>query len=112
VGLRQAPNRKVEPVPPPTSSKQIEAIYSDYPRKVGKPKALLAIKKAVAKFGVDFVAQRTRDFQVARRGQDVQFTPHPATWFNQERFNDDPSTWINGSAQKAQQKGSENFPKL
>ena len=27
--------------------------------------------------------------------------PHPATWFNQERFNDDPATWVRGEMHAA-----------
>jgi hypothetical protein len=73
------------------------SIYEAYPRKVGKPAALKAITRAVSKFGLELVLERTKAFSEARKGQDIQFTPHPATWFNQERFNDDPATWVNHS---------------
>ena len=78
-----------------------EDIYQAYPRKVGKPDALRAITKAVQKFGSDFVLAKTREYAAARVGQDPQFTPHPSTWFNQERFNDDPSTWKKKVVQEA-----------
>ena len=77
-----------------------EQIYSTYPRKVGKPFALRAISKAIKKFGYEHVASKAQEYVLARRGQDPRFTPHPATWFNQERFNDDPKTWVNGSNQR------------
>lgn len=70
-----------------------ELIYAEYPRKVGKPKALKAIEKAISSFSDELVLERTKAYAQARIGQDDQFTPHPSTWFAQERFNDDPSTW-------------------
>jgi len=33
------------------------------------------------------------DYSRAREGQDKQFTPYPATWFNQERWADDREEW-------------------
>ena len=35
---------------------------------------------------------KTKAFATSRNG-DVNFCPNPATWFNQERYNDDPETW-------------------
>lgn len=79
----------------------VEAIYAAYPRKVGKPKALPMIRKALANppLGVsqaDWPAQLlaiTQRYAALRNGEDPNFTPHPATWFHQRRFEDDPSTW-------------------
>ena len=79
----------------------LTTIYEAYPKRVGKPKALIAIKKAVAQFGDEFILQKTTEYASARAGEDPAFTPMPATWFNQERFNDDPATWKNGKFQKA-----------
>jgi hypothetical protein len=69
-----------------------ERIYAEYPNKVGKPDALRAIERCLKNYSADFLLERTVAFAKARRG-DVSFCPHPSTWFNQERFNDDPSTW-------------------
>ncbi len=71
---------------------QEEEIYCAFPRKVGKPIALKAIRNALSKTSFDELLQKTKDFATARNG-DVDFCPMPATWFNQERYNDDPSTW-------------------
>lgn len=38
-------------------------------------------------------------FAAAREGEEKRFTPMSTTWFNQERFNDDPSTWGNGKTE-------------
>jgi hypothetical protein len=72
---------------------QIEMIYEAYPRKIAKPAALRAIRKALAKHSFEFLLSCAKRYAISRAGQDPNFTPHPATWFNQERFNDDPATW-------------------
>lgn len=82
----------------------IEDIYNAYPRKIGKPTAKRAIEKALRKtqiapaellkrtqtFAVA-VAKWTREARYTREGADT--VPHPSTWFNQHRFNDDPAEW-------------------
>lgn len=71
---------------------QAEAIYKEYPLKAAKPEALKAIRKAIEKAGFDHVLERTKAYATIR-ASDKAFMPHPATWFNQERYNDDPETW-------------------
>ena len=73
------------------------AIYDLYPKKVGRPKAIQSILRALKEFEASFLKERTSLFAKSRIGQDPQFTPHPTTWFNQHRFNDDPNTWANKS---------------
>lgn len=72
-------------------------IYNAYPRKVGKPAALKAIRRAMEKevkagkdmyIALDFLLEKTEEYAIQRAGEDAKFTPHPATWFNQERYND------------------------
>jgi hypothetical protein len=36
--------------------------------------------------------EKTRLYATVR-GKDKAFIPHPSTWFNQDRFLDDPETW-------------------
>jgi len=92
VGSDRPPNHNKEPelnlspiVP--------EQIYDLYPLKAAKPKAIAAIKKALAKYPAKLLLEKTREFAAARNG-DLEFCPMPTTWFNQERFNDEPSTWV------------------
>lgn len=68
-------------------------IYEAYPLKVGKPAALRAIKKAMARTSPERLLELTRAYAKRRNG-DKYCMPHPATWFNQERYNDEPSTWV------------------
>jgi hypothetical protein len=67
-------------------------IYDAYPLKVGKPNALKAIEKAMKNHDPKKLLALTLQYSSAR-GDDLTFVPHPATWFNQERFADDPKTW-------------------
>jgi hypothetical protein len=77
--------------------KQAETIYKEYPRKVAKPNAIRAIIKQL-KSGVDkdYLLNRTTLFADCTKEwdqRDIAFIPHPATWYNQERFNDDHNEW-------------------
>ncbi len=67
-------------------------IYAEYPLKVGKPVALAAIEKQMKETPAEKLLERTKLFASTRNG-DLEFVPHPSTWFNQQRFNDDPATW-------------------
>ena len=81
---------------PPASDYIAEHIYNLYPRKVGKPAAIKAIKRKLKGKEAKTLIMLTGLFANAWAGasrDDLRFCPHPATWFNQERFNDDPSTW-------------------
>lgn len=69
-----------------------ESIYAAYPKKVGRPAALRAIRRALTKCPFDSLLERTRLY-AQTCNVPAQFIPHPSTWFNQERFNDDPATW-------------------
>lgn len=79
-----------------STSTQEEEIYAAYPKKVGRPVALRAIRRALVKRPFDFLLERTRLFAKTYAGE-TRFIPHPATWFNQDRFNDDPATWLRPS---------------
>lgn len=70
-------------------------IYELYPKRVGRPKAIDAILKQLKSFPAEKLEAATRRFALEWNGAngDFQFCPNPTTWFNQERFNDDPSTW-------------------
>jgi len=73
------------------------AIYLAYPLKVGKPAALKAITRQLATIPFETLLELTQRYAASRKG-DLSFTPHPATWFNQQRFNDDPITWTHSAS--------------
>ena len=93
-------------------------VYAAYPRKVAKAPALKAIQKAIVTIGdrdfrgnlkaaaewlksrVDLYAQSPQG-----RREDKTYIPHPATWFNDARYDDDPSQWTHvGQAASATDK--------
>lgn len=80
---------------------KVERIYQCYPRKVGKAKALEAIRNALDRLTdagdvVDaayYLEERTKRFAELTRGADEQFIPHPSTFYNGERYDDDERQW-------------------
>jgi hypothetical protein len=75
-----------------STSLQEEEIYAAYPKNVGKLTALRAVRRALAKHPFDFLLERTRLYAQTCNWP-TEFIPNPSTWFNQERFNDNPVTW-------------------
>ena len=84
-----------EETPSPTISKNqlAESIYREYPRKESKPAAIKAILKSFKTYPPEHLLERTKAYATAISWKEKQFIPHPATWFNNERFNDDPIGW-------------------
>lgn len=78
-----------------------EKVYTLYPRKVGKPSAIKAIIRASKETDFPVLCEKTEAYSKACIGKDPQYIPHPATWFNQQRYNDDPATWGNGGWHEA-----------
>ena len=71
-----------------------EAIYQAYPRKIGKAAAIKAINKATAKIHPRSLRDKVNEYAKAIAWQENRsFVPHPATWFNGERWLDDPKEW-------------------
>jgi uncharacterized protein YdaU (DUF1376 family) len=88
----------------PTIEGVAEAIYALYPRKEGRKKALVAIVKALKSGRVTELELQAKVREYAAcvaewSEQDrANFVPHPATWFNQERWMDDPAFWRKDTA--------------
>ena len=101
-----------------TETEQIEAIYHQYPRQVGRRAALKAVENAVKRIVGTVILdhgtpkerpcdpltarrllyKRTAEYAESPAGQksqdpDHDYRPHPATFFNQDRFFDDPAEW-------------------
>jgi len=82
-----------------TSKTQYPSAFEDwwlvYPRKVAKQKAFAAWKAVLAKNGqtADTLMEITRRFASSPAGTAGKFTPHPTTWLNQGRYDDDPAEW-------------------
>ena len=92
--------KKIDPSP------EAIAIYAEYPKKVARGPALTAIARALDRLAsippdgcngefdpLPWLLGKVKEYAKARAGQETRFTPHPATWFNGERYLDDPSAW-------------------
>jgi hypothetical protein len=98
-----------------------EDIYEAYPRKIGRGAAIRAITKAIKNLkkplpetpgdgipwdgAIDWrefwILSRTKAYASAVSkwpADERKFCPHPATFFNQERYLDDPKEWSRGQA--------------
>ena len=84
-----------EPPVPPIAPQQIErafeAFWSGYPRKAGKATARKAFEKAVKRAGnPTLVLEGARRLRDDPNLPEAQFIPHPATWLNGDRWEDEP----------------------
>ena len=88
-------------------------IYAEYPRKVGKQDAIKGIEKSIVtiskrtaaenheafngdiNLAAGWLKSRTVLYANSPQGQreDKKYIPHPATWFNGARYDDDSETW-------------------
>lgn len=78
-------------------------IYEKYPRKVCKKKALDAIAKAIDRVmrednrsdaeAAKLICEAVEEFAQSPAGQRGTYTPHCATWMNQDRFRDEREEW-------------------
>ncbi|HET7216355.1 MAG TPA: hypothetical protein VFL79_22395, partial [Terriglobia bacterium] len=92
-------------------TKLAEEIYHEYPRKVARQDALKAIKRALCTIATDssrdphfagdhekaasWLKRRVLLYANSPQGcrPDKTFIPHPATWFNGGRYDDDEQNW-------------------
>ncbi len=66
-----------------------ENFWSSYPRKTGKGGARKVFLKAIKTHEPEKIIQAAKQFASTNKS-DPEFTPHPATWLNQERWTDEP----------------------
>lgn len=91
---REGMGRESKKTPSSTAapSKEFDAFWATYPRKVGKEAARKAYAKALKKTRADKIAAGVEELRIRVAGKDQQFTPHPATWLNEGRWDDEAST--------------------
>ncbi|UCC69059.1 MAG: hypothetical protein JSV79_03840 [Armatimonadota bacterium] len=102
---KEGKGREHPPYSPPRGA--VVAIYEAYPRKVGRGAALKAIERALFRIAKDppdgqephvWLLLRTKKYAASKRAQkpaagERDYRPHPATWYNQERYDDDEKEW-------------------
>lgn len=76
---------------------QIEKLYRLYPRHEGKAAGLKAIRRAIADVGYEVLLDGVLEYRraVQQSGCVPEQCPHPSTWFNQRRWEDDRQHWWN-----------------
>ena len=72
-----------------TQTPPFDAFWSAYPRKVAKGHARKAFDKACKIADPIAILTAVKKFADATQGTDKQFIPHPTTWLNGERWEDD-----------------------
>lgn len=83
-----------------------DSFWKIYPRKVGKLDARQKFKAAVARLKsahddpVAHLIDRVTAFGASPKGQG-DWCPHPATWLNEGRYDDDPAAWQRSGDDKA-----------
>jgi len=87
------PTVKEEPIkknPSIVSPDRFEEFWSLYPRKAGKQAARLKFAQAVKRADVELIVEGARRFANDPNLPEAQFIPHPTTWLNQGRWEDEP----------------------
>jgi hypothetical protein len=84
-----------------------EQVYAIFPKHVGRDDALRAITKALKNHPLEYLLDKTNQFREAVESWPTSYRyfqdggdrcPHPTTWFNQGRFQDDPREWARKGA--------------
>lgn len=75
-----------------------EAFWKYYPRKVGRPQAEKAMKKALKRDTQENILTGFEKHLHAWSKCDKQYIPHPATWLNRDGWNDEPPIQSNKNA--------------
>lgn len=73
-----------------TATPEEEEIYSAYPKKKGRGQAIKAIRGALKKIPAGELLSAVKKYAESAIGKDFHFEPNPATWFNGERWLDEP----------------------
>lgn len=69
---------------------EFDGFWGAYPRKVGKQAARKAYRAARKVASLDAIAAGLRAQLPDLRTRDLHLVPHPSTWLNQRRWEDDP----------------------
>lgn len=74
-----------------TTSAAFQTFWDTYRKKVGRPAAVRAWRRATKRTDPDTIIEAAAAFieRQELRGKHPEYTPHPATWLNREGWNDD-----------------------
>ena len=72
------------------TSPEFENWWTEYPKKVAKPAALKAWKGAISKTSIEVLLDSVKAYAAKNANTEQTYIANPATWLNQERWNDEP----------------------
>jgi len=72
-------------------SEAFKLFWQSYPRRIGKGVARIAFIKACEIEDAEVIIEAAQKFQLVSVNTDKRFIPHPTTWLNAERWEDDLS---------------------
>ena len=84
-------------------SAEAEEIYNAYPKHAERPEAITEIQKALKIKPFDFLLEAVQAFAVANKGQNPKFIVSCGRWMKRQKWDDDRSTWGDGSAMATEQ---------
>lgn len=82
------------PSPKPAASDEFDTFWAAYPRKKGKIAGRKAFDKAIKLTSLEQLLQGI-DFlksEIKRNATKIEFVPHPASWLNDGRWEDEPDS--------------------
>jgi hypothetical protein len=83
-----SPSPKINSIKTLRVDPEFDTFWQEYPRKTAKEAARKAWANARARVGAETILTGLR---AARWPEDSQFIPHPSTWLNQGRWDDQPA---------------------
>lgn len=87
---RQTDRQTEKDTPSPSTTPQpFETFWAAYPKKVGKQAAIKAYRNALKLTTPEKILAGVDALKSGVAGKDPRFTPHPATWLSQGRWDDE-----------------------
>ncbi len=85
---------KKTPSSPAAPSMEFDTFWAAYPRKVGKIAGKKAFDKAIKITTLDQMLTGIELLKREQQGKEKSWTPHPASWLNDGRWDDEPSAQV------------------
>ena len=77
---------------PATPPMEFDTFWAQYPRKVGKQAAIKAYAKSLKLTTPERILEGVKLLKSETAGKEPDFIPHPSSWLNAGRWDDEPST--------------------
>ena len=77
---------------PATPPMEFDTFWAQYPRKVGKQAAIKAYAKSLKLTTPERILEGVKLLKSETAGKEIDFIPHPSSWLNAGRWDDEPSS--------------------